>query len=153
MVAQTREGVGEEKFRRTGGMIATALLFLDARLPGLPRILTSPYPSAKRARYPSIFLDQDFLDATKDDPPGRSVRVLEHYIQRLPPNLLKILTEAAIQGLKSMTENAPERSIIQDIALRLLQLLSQGDRPAVACEIVLDIVLNMPEASHGIDSW
>lgn len=141
--------IGIKDYAIQDASIASAMLFLDARLPGPPQILVSSYPSAQPYRLPSLFLDQDFLDATQDDREPAALSVLELFLRRVSPKLLHALTKGAIKDLAATPKDSPDVSTRQSMAFHLLQLLARSDNPELACDEILDTVLNNPDAS----SW
>ena len=143
------EKLGKKSFAVQDASVVASLLFLDSRIPGSPRVLTYAFPSPEQPRFPPIFLDQDFLDDTKDDDEEVALRILEHFADRVSPHLLRTLTEAALHELAQLPKDSSEAPRLQSTAYRLLQLLSSGDRPELAYKGILDVVLGDPESS----SW
>ena len=136
-----------KKYHLEDAMIIAALLFLDTRMSGPPSVLTYAYPSDRDARFCPLFLDQKFLDATREHKNRSALDILELFIRRIPPRMLQPLTAKALHNLASLPTGSPDASTLQHTAFGLLHLLTQSDRPDLACGFILDILINDPEAS------
>ena len=129
------------------GMIATAFLLESSKIEG-SNILASPFPSESSVRYPSLFLDHDFLLSSDTlRPPADSV--LSQFIKIVPSTLLLDLTKSALDALSRMPLNSTKLAATERMAYRLLMLLSKSDRPHLASTLIVRTVLDHPDAS----SW
>ena len=146
---QAQHRLGKFGYPAHEAIITAALLFLDSRIPGPPSIYNTPFPDVSQPRLPAVFLDQDFLDQTKDDKEQRALDILETSLRRVPPRLLSDLTAAALTALSNMADDSPGLSSLQHLAYNLLHLLSECENPEFACNGVLSVVVNHPDAS----SW
>ena len=129
------------------GMIATALLLESSQIEG-SNILASPFPSESNVRYPSLFLDHDFL-LSSDTLQAPADYVLSKFIKIVPSTLLLELTRSALEALSRTPLDSPKLGATERMAYRLLMLLSKSDRPNLASNLIVRTVLNRPDAS----SW
>ena len=129
------------------GMIATALLLESSKIEG-SNILASPFPSENNVRYPSLFLDHDFLlSSDKLHPPADIV--LSQFIKIVPPTLLFDLTRSALEALSRTPMDSTKLAATERMAYRQLMLLSKSDRPHLASTLIIRTILDRPDAS----SW
>ena len=129
------------------GMIATALLLESSRIEG-SNILASPFPSESNVRYPSLFLDHDFLLSSDTLYPPADF-VLSRFIKFVPSILLLDLTRSALEALSRTPLDSTKLADTERMAYRLLMLLSRSDRPHLASTLIVRTVLDRPDAS----SW
>ena len=142
-----------ENFRKMSkpvqeGMIATALLVESSKIEGSSRILASPFPSESIVRYPSLFLDHEFLLSSDALYPPADV-ALSHFIKMVPSTLLLDLTVSALDALSRTPSNSMKLASTERTAYGLLMLLSKSDRPHLASSLIVHTVLDRPDAS----SW
>ena len=141
-----------ENFRRTPrhvqeGMIATALLVVSSKIDG-SKLLASPFPSESNVRYPSLFLDHDFL-LSSDVLYSPTDIAFSCFINVVPPTLVLDLTASALDALSRTPFGSTKLASTERTAYRLLILLSKSDRPHLALDLIVHTVLNRPDAS----SW
>ena len=129
------------------GMIAAALLFESSRIKG-SKILALPFPSEFNVRYPSLFLDHDFLLSGDILCPPADV-ALSHFIKVVPSTLLLDLTVSALDAVSKMPSDSTKLASTEHTAYGLLKLLSKSDRPHLASSLVIRTILDRPDAS----SW
>lgn len=142
-----------EQFRKIPGsvqegMIATALLVESSKIQGPLRILASPFPSENNVRYPSLFLDHDFLLSRDALCPPADV-ALSHFISMVPSTLLLDLTVSALDALSRTPSSSKKLASTEHTAYGLLKLLSRSDRPGLASNLIVRTILDRPDAS----SW
>lgn len=77
-------------------MIATALVLEFSKIEG-SELLVSPFPSESNIRYPSLFLDHDFLLFSNFISPAEVEFFF--FIEMVPPTLLLELTASAFDAL------------------------------------------------------
>ena len=130
------------------GIIATALLIESSKVPGSSRTLALPFPSALNVRFPSLFLDHDFLVSNDDLQPSADV-ALSRFIDMVPSTLLRDLTTSALDALSRTPSNSKQLASAERTAYKLLMLLSKSDRPDLASTILIRTVLDRPDSS----SW
>ncbi len=130
------------------GMIATALLVESSIIEGSSRVLASPFPSESNVRYPSLFLDHDFL-LSRDALYSPADLPLFHFIKMVPATLLLELTTSAFNALSKTPSDPKKLMLIERTAYMRLILLSKSDRPHLASELIVRTVIDRPEAS----SW
>ena len=129
------------------GMIATALLLESSKIEG-SNILASPFPSESNVRYPSLFLDHDFLISSDTLYPPADF-VLSRFIKIVPSTLLLDLTRFALEALSRTPLDSTQLAATERMAYRLLMLLSRSDRPHLVSTPIVRTVLDRPDAS----SW
>ena len=129
------------------GMIATALLIESSKIEG-SKILALPFPSETNVRYPSLFLDHDFL-LSNDALYLSAGSALSYFISMVPSNLLLDLTASALDALSRTPSDSPKLAPIERTAYRHLMLLSKSDRPQLASSLIVRIIIDCPDAS----SW
>ena len=129
-------------------MLASALLYQASKTGGTSRILASPFPSHQDAHYPSLFLDQDLLSA-KDVSDSDAREVLKSLLDSIPPTLIRALTVSALDNLSNTPQQSIQVALRESSACRVLFLLAQSDRPQLTIELVLNTILDRPDAS----SW
>ncbi|GME30409.1 hypothetical protein GTA08_BOTSDO03879 [Neofusicoccum parvum] len=128
--------------------IVSALLFLDTRNTATRRILSSPFPSEDHIRYPSMYLDEQFLSKGKmtvDD----AFRNLELNWARVPPTLLHELTRNSLEALYGSSLSRSASIEVENIAFGLVRLLGLSDRPDLASDLAIETIIRRPDAS----SW
>ena len=134
------------KSDREAAMIS-ALLYLDSRLETSKDLLSRAFPSSLDARYPAMFLDENFLRRT-DISIDKALKVISASISLVPPTLLESLTRSALDVLSTSSES-PKLAVKEFVALELLKLLMKSDRPALALPLIMNTILQRPDAS----SW
>ncbi|KAF2492617.1 hypothetical protein BU16DRAFT_87040 [Lophium mytilinum] len=129
--------------------IAAALLLLDSKIKGPSRLLSAPFPSSSDIRYPSLFLDEDFLlDLDVKEKDARSI--LARHIASVPPSLLQSLTKAALKALSNSPADPVEA---ERIAYSLITLLGKSDRPQLASSLATQSIIENPDASSWHRQW
>ncbi|KAF2807414.1 uncharacterized protein BDZ99DRAFT_392609 [Mytilinidion resinicola] len=129
--------------------IASALLLLDSRIKGPSRLFSAPFPSSFDIRYPSLFLDEDFLlnlDTKEKD--ARSI--LARHIASVPPSVLQSLTKSA---LNAISNNPTDLVEAERIAYSLVTLLGKSDRPQFASSLITQTTIENPDASSWHRQW
>ena len=135
------------------GQILSALLEIDSKIPN-DGLLQTSFPPANRkdlSRYPRLYLDGELLESNADDPFGfdGSYDCLEAHLADVPSSLLKQLARKAISALVvSSNEDKGYPHLIRH-CLKLATLLTQCDRPALASDLIVDMVMKQPNQS----SW
>ncbi|CAN9466219.1 unnamed protein product [Alternaria alternata] len=132
------------------GGVLSALLYLDTKYVGDNRLLATPFPSTTDVRYPSLFLDDDFLNA---DEPNQytAARAIRGHLDTIPPlllaqsshNLDKALNKFDADSEKEINANPHE------VSMELITRLGESDRPGLAMQSVIRTILDRPESS----SW
>lgn len=126
------------------GYIISALLFLDGLKAGGERLLSEAHPHVDDPRYPSLYLDDEFLSLVNKEE-DQSLEMLEQLLNEVPPTLLATATRYALDAL---VKSAPPPKL-ERICMNLLRLLAKSDRPELATEMILQVVVGRPDAS----SW
>jgi hypothetical protein len=129
--------------------VAAALLLLDSKTTGPSRILSAPFPSRPDPRYPSVFLEEEFLLnlATKE---GDARNLLKEHLILVPPTLLAALTKSALNAVSNNPANPVEA---ERMANSLLSLLTKCDRPQLASSLVTKTIVENPDASSWHRQW
>nr|POE90659.1 hypothetical protein CFP56_60272 [Quercus suber] len=124
-------------------LIAAALLHMNGKRCSSHRLLMRPFPSGKALRFPALFLDDEFLDRKNLEDTGSLITCLQALNEANPPTLLLQLVQAMFAELEANEENA---KLAHD-AFALLKLLSKGDRPELALDLIPEVILNRPNDS------
>ncbi|KAF2469510.1 uncharacterized protein BDR25DRAFT_335021 [Lindgomyces ingoldianus] len=145
------KGIVEEAKRKTPvreGQILSALLYLDTINKSDTRILPAPFPAESDIRYPTAYLDEQFL--RKDDlSMHNAISTLRCHLKSAPVALLARLTENTIASLDKMRLGDPDYNNIERLAFSLVHLLTQSDRPDIASNLAVRAIIQRPDAS----SW
>ena len=131
------------------GTLVSALLYQASQIPIKSSVLSSAFPTEQEVRYPSLFMDQEFLEATKDEEVSarQSIYRCRH---RAPTTLLLLLVSDALLVISQDEEfQGRPNSIGEKTAFALLKLLSQCDRPQDARQMILRSIIDRPQSS----SW
>jgi hypothetical protein len=130
------------------GGVLSALLYLEMMYGSAHgSLLERPFPSADDARYPSLYLDGDF----QGEPLNcySAVRAVRGHLDSIPPGLLHLSAKNMIAELAASDRDEHSDGSVQELALTLLLRLGESDKPILAQEMAIDIILNRPTAS----SW
>jgi hypothetical protein len=127
------------------GRVISALLFLDTKYVTKNCLLATPFPAEQDARYPSLYLDVEFLDQN----PLLAARNIRGQLDAIPPSLLEQLAQSLIRALDSADPDASNYTTLHEVAILLVIRLSESDRPALAMNLAIRTVLNRPKSS----SW
>ncbi|KAF2251455.1 hypothetical protein BU26DRAFT_539765 [Trematosphaeria pertusa] len=120
------------------GQIISALLFLDTFNSSKMRILSKPFPSEEDARYPSVYLDEQFLS-----------KALRAHIKHVPTPVLAQVADNTMKTLEVADPKATTFAELERLAFMLIELLAQSDRPGLASELAIRAVIQRPDSS----SW
>ncbi|KAI9662740.1 MAG: hypothetical protein M1831_002783 [Alyxoria varia] len=130
------------------GVILSALLYLDSKKLGQTPEMRSPFPSGEKTRFPALYLDLTFLDSKLLDTRS-ALKVLGRLNHRVPSTLLAALCRTELDSIPDLEASSPQATISKNIALGLVRLLRSSDRPALALNLAMQVILDRPEAS----SW
>ncbi|GKT65434.1 DNA-binding protein HEXBP [Colletotrichum tofieldiae] len=133
----------------TDAIVASLLLTLNTMVGSDNSILKQPFPSEADARYPALYLDQDFLETFDQDSFGFNTLRISHVIRSGPPELLAQVVESVLLKVDSIEKSEPEEHPPIHLFMTLMKLLASGDRPSLAFPFVRDVIINRP--SHS--SW
>ncbi|KAK0613915.1 hypothetical protein B0T14DRAFT_527302 [Immersiella caudata] len=126
--------------------IAAAMLYINSQVGADTSLLKKPYPSAENPRFPAVYLADEFLEQCKPPSLFACFSVLQSYQERIPSALLLQLARSMLQKLKiGGKKNADNLRLTMDVVI----LLSRGERPQVACDVVQDILVD----GQGDSSW
>ncbi|KAK2756093.1 hypothetical protein FQN54_005500 [Arachnomyces sp. PD_36] len=131
-------------------IVVSALLYLDSLNSGSGRLLSKPFPEgSSRPRYPSVYLDYEFLSAMgkSSTSPRDAVGVLRQLLSIVPPTLVQQLAESLLKSLAGLPETSTKYATLQETAFGVVALLPLSDRPSLAINFGLRIVKDMPDAS------
>lgn len=131
-------------------IIVSALLYLDSLNTGSPRLLSNPFPEgAIRPRYPSVYLDYEFLSAIGKSPEAAeyAIKVLKRLLSIVPPTLLRDLANSLLKTLANLPNMSTKYADINSTVMGVTALLPLSDKPALAVDLGLSIIENMPDAS------
>jgi hypothetical protein len=130
------------------GGVLSALLYLDAKYTSDDRLLATPFPSAADTRYPSLYLDDEFLVAPEPNQYS-AARGIHGHLDKIPPTLLAQSARNLIKALDKF-EASSKRSKKADphqVAMEIIARLVESDRPGMAIELVVRTVLERPKSS------
>lgn len=125
-----------------------ALLLIDAKYGTTRRLLTEPFPSSSDVRFPCVFLDEGFLsleDANLSYAPSYITESLRDDRVDVPLHLVHKITADLVSKLDA--NNTPPA--LEAMALSLLNALADSDRPGLAFDLAIKVIMERPDAS----SW
>ncbi|KXH47732.1 hypothetical protein CSIM01_11682 [Colletotrichum simmondsii] len=126
---------------------ASLLLALNTIHGSDSSVLKHPFPSQADVRYPSLYLDQDFLETIGEAFFYGNETEVEHMIKSGPPALLVPVVQSILQNVAaSENSESPTRARIQ-LAMNLIKVLADSDQPSLAFPFIRDVVLNRPSDS------
>ncbi|KAH7113225.1 hypothetical protein B0J11DRAFT_541743 [Dendryphion nanum] len=131
---------------RRDGQIVSSLLYLDSQIAPTKRILSVPFPSTDDARYPALFLDHQFLTTSQST--LAAIQILKMHINHVPPALLLQVASNAANTLSGVTSGDAIIEL-EKITFNLVSLLGKSDRPSLAANLAMEIIMRYPDAS----SW
>ncbi|KAI0142030.1 hypothetical protein BJ166DRAFT_92361 [Pestalotiopsis sp. NC0098] len=126
--------------------IAAAIAYINTKYGSDSSLTLKPFPTAADARYPALYLDQEFLEAYKNDDARRPLDVLSSVGAHLPVSLLHRLAQSLMQRLESTEKKDPA---LLKTTMAVLKILVRSDRPRIASQLVQHIVLDRDDDS----SW
>ncbi|XPS68898.1 hypothetical protein M3J07_001169 [Ascochyta lentis] len=121
-----------------------ALLYLDTKYGSTERILATPFPSRDDVRYPCLYLDEDFLSREE-----LSVLDAAAFISKNKRLVPSSLVHALATALVSKFNEKQNRRIVNEAAFALIRALSESDKPGLAFELAIEVIIEHPSAS----SW
>lgn len=127
------------------GLLALGLMLINSKCCSSKRLFSKPFPSAEDARFPAMYLDEEFLER-EEISEQTGFEILERLSKDAPLTLVAELCEAMLISLGSGDD--PRRGY-EDETLRLLKILVESDRPDLALNLVRKVVIDRPDAS----SW
>lgn len=131
--------------RTIEALTVAAILHVNEKRGGLRRLLATPFPPTGQARFPALLLDDEFLDRKSLENIDSAVAMLRRVGRSLPPTLLLQLVKSIFTALEADDKSS---NLTHD-AFTLLKLMSQGDRPELALDMITAVVLDRP----GDSSW
>jgi hypothetical protein len=124
--------------------VAAALLLADGRSQAGSKIFNTPFPSMIKPRFPAIYLDAELLDSkvpTDED----VAKILKRFLPVVPSSLLKTLAERLVEkALKDTTSS----NVLRRWTTVVLGSLVMSDRPYLATNLIVQIVLGSPSETH-----
>ncbi|KAK5656097.1 hypothetical protein OQA88_5236 [Cercophora sp. LCS_1] len=126
--------------------IAAAMLYINSEVGCGKSLMMQPFPSAKTPRFPALYLADDFLERSTPNSLFDCFRILETFKTRVPPELLLRLARSMLEGLAAADE--PDDAHLR-LTMDIILLLSRGERPAVACDLIRDVLID----GQGDSSW
>lgn len=126
--------------------IATALLSLQNK-GGSGGLLMEPFPSPSLARFPAVYLSDEFLEEM--GPAPRRSTNLELFPHTIPPALLlhlaTVMSERVVKAIGTEGVTWEER----DSTFQVIKQLARCDQPGMARDLIRDIVLD----NQDLSSW
>jgi hypothetical protein len=130
------------------GGVLSALLYLEMMYGSTyGSLLERPFPSAHDARYPSLYLEGDFRDESLNC--YSAVRHIGGHLDNIAPALLHLSAKNMIAELAASDRDEHSDGSVQELAFTLLLRLGESDKPVLAQDMAINIILNRPTAS----SW
>nr|OQO24152.1 hypothetical protein B0A51_08995 [Rachicladosporium sp. CCFEE 5018] len=126
--------------------IATGLLYIDSRVKSDTSLLSKPFPSGHTQRYPTVFLDESFLNqrALDTNSKGTWARVvLQRFLPDVPTTLLARITMILMRELQE------KRGTLPLTAFDVLKMLAYSNKPELAFDHIVTVITDMPDKS----SW
>ncbi|OSS53809.1 hypothetical protein B5807_00744 [Epicoccum nigrum] len=120
----------------------SALLYLDAKYGSKEGLLSTPFPSADDIRFPCVYLDEDFL--SRDELKVHTA-LRQAYSESAPLLLIHKVAMAVVERLFS-SKSSPT---LEGASLELVRALKDSDRPSLAFDLALRVIISQPTAS----SW
>ncbi|KAK5175186.1 uncharacterized protein LTR77_000323 [Saxophila tyrrhenica] len=121
-------------------LIAAALLLINSHCCAEKRLLAQPFPSNGDARFPALYLDDEFLD--EENTGGNYVwPVVEGLKQQIPSSL-------GLELCKAMF-NRPKGEKYDPSAFTLMKYLIESDRPEMFLKLIKHVIVCRPDDS----SW
>ncbi|KAF1968905.1 hypothetical protein BU23DRAFT_513967 [Bimuria novae-zelandiae CBS 107.79] len=134
------------------GQILSALLQIENRIPK-SGTLKKAFPSTDRSvlvRYPACYLNGQFLsENSRAGNRGADLACLEANLKDVPPSLLAQFARNAYSALTASSEKDEGYLVLENLTLRLAIMLTRCDRPTLASELIVRMVLDRPHNS----SW
>jgi hypothetical protein len=121
-------------------LVATALLYADSLTKSDTSLLEAPFPVIG-ARFPGMYLQQNHLDRM-DITAVWALKTLKRLSKDVSPSLLR-------RALEPLLASVTKKDNANWIAFGLLKLLAYSDKPSLAMNLIINVVLEMPEES----SW
>ncbi|KAF3904848.1 hypothetical protein ABW20_dc0105631 [Dactylellina cionopaga] len=151
------------EWNSSDGEILSSLLYFDAVNASESRILSTPFPSADDDRFvmpppsqlklPPLITGKkqknqlpkkDTLDKTRIK---TELKILESNIGKIPPKLLARLVSNTLDSLNAASPQDKTYLNLEFLAFRLLELLTQSDRPALASKLAIHTIIRHPDRS------
>jgi hypothetical protein len=131
--------------------IAAAILYINSKAGSDTSLLMQPFPEADEPRFPALYLADEFLEASSKEPEiaVRSVKLLDKFRERVPPELLLRLASSLLQRLNSTDGRKDGHSDQKYLTMEVIRLLSKAEQPSIAFDLIRDIVLDKQDDS----SW
>lgn len=134
------------------GLIISALLYIDSQTDDGSRLLKRPFPSTSDTRYPAVWLDLEFSNLGNVGISEAIYFFGENFVlSTVPPTLLLKLAKGAIDHSAKVAANGPvsHGTNLEGRTCNIVSLLTRSDRPHLAIDLVLKIIMEYPDAS----SW
>ncbi|KAK3684328.1 hypothetical protein B0T22DRAFT_470099 [Podospora appendiculata] len=139
-------------------LAAVALLSINSKNGFEDSLLAHHFPTAENPRFPALLLSDDFLENVDIGSVGElrrpratgdmthALKLLERLRLTTPPELLLRLSLSVFHRFKAEPgTNGAEPKLV----MKLIKLVSRGDRPSIAWPLIRDIVINGQDNS----SW
>lgn len=120
----------------------SALLYLDAKYGSKEGLLSTPFPAADEIRFPCVYLDEEFL--SREELKVHSA-LGQACSDSAPLLLIHKVAVAVVERLLS-SKSSPT---LENTSLELVRALKNSDRPILAFDLALRVIISQPSAS----SW
>ncbi|KAF7541957.1 hypothetical protein G7054_g204 [Neopestalotiopsis clavispora] len=127
-------------------LIAAAIAYINTKYGSDSSLLLKAFPEEAEPRYPGLYLDQEFLEAYKNENASRPITVLRGKGSRVPIGLLRRLAQSLMQRLDSAEKKDPD---LLKTTMIVVKMLVSSDCPRAATQLVQHVVLDRDDDS----SW
>ncbi|ETS84391.1 hypothetical protein PFICI_02416 [Pestalotiopsis fici W106-1] len=132
--------------QRREALIAAAIAYINTKYGSDSSLLLKPFPAQADPRYPGLYLDQEFLEAYKNENASRPISMLSQMGLQIPVSMLHKLALSVTQRLDSDEKKDPD---LLRTTMALIRMLVSGDCPRIASQLVQHVVLDRNDDS----SW
>ncbi|KAK0634549.1 hypothetical protein B0T17DRAFT_513615 [Bombardia bombarda] len=130
------------------GVVARMMLCVNSRHGTDTTFLMQPFPSADDARFPALYLADEFLEGPLlEEEFEHQLKALRTLRDTVPVDLFTRLAQSVLRRLQPRMPEDKTTSAFQ--AIRLVGILSQSDRPSAACPLIRDVVMDL----QGDSAW
>ena len=125
--------------------IAAAILYMNSHEGADTSLMMQPFPSAEDARFPAVYLQEEFLERKKYEV-RHSSDTLEKFREQVPVALLSRLASSLLQRIEEAED--PEMVHYGQV-VSVVKMVSRSDNPAAASSLVQEFMVKLSRES----SW
>jgi hypothetical protein len=132
------------------GFALSAILYIDSQIQGSGRVLKTLFPDDSEPRYPALYLAEKFIQCI-DISYTEALGIFEQDFSRsFPSTLVAKLACVAFDAVDNEPPKSTRVAAIQELAFKVLRLLTRCDRPELAVDIVVRTILDDQTQASGI---